>query len=88
MDALEKLKAAIKRFISGPPPKDPPSLVSPATPSNLDADFEAARKLAEKIKADLEARLNQEFIMVPLGKVTIKPCDFPACKMRRAAQWN
>ena len=82
MDALDKLKAAIKKFISGPPP--PPK----EPPANLDADFEAARKLAEKIKADLEARLNQEFIMVPLGKVTIKPCDCIACQKRRAAPWN
>ena len=61
------------------------------TPENLSA--EAAEKLAEEIRADLEKQLGQPLTLVPLGtiKITSIPiakCNCLACRMRASARWN
>ena len=60
------------------------------TPENLSA--EAAEKLADEIRADLEKQLGQPLMLVPLGmvKITAIPvrCNCLACRIRAKAQWN
>ena len=92
MDALKRVQAAIRKFLSlvippgvpeqrpKPPPK--PHFVLTATHNLSKAEGD---KMAEAVRQELERQTGQELTVIHLGSV---PCVCDQCRRQRAAQWN
>ena len=98
MNALQKVQAAIKTFLSLviPPaepearPKPPPAphFKQPipfgfTTPVGMTEP--EARKLAEEVKETLERQTGKKLVIMHLVSV---PCNCPNCRKRVMAPWN
>ena len=82
MNGLEKLKAAILKFMSlGAAPavvtKPPEGLTVPEP-----------EKIIREVHEALEAAPGHKVKIMPLGKITIEPCTCKHCQMKAKARWN
>ena len=97
MEALKKVQAAIRKFLSLviPPAEPDPTRLPPPAPHKKPIPFgfttppgmtePEARKLAEEVKETLERQTGKKLIIMHLGSV---PCNCPQCRARAMAPWN
>ena len=102
MNALQKLQAAIRKFLGlTKPPRpngvmldDPQTASKPAATLIMQGVNEAeADRAAAAIQADIERAIGHPVTLIHLGHVTVKlkpitACNCPDCQRRRKAPWN
>ena len=92
MNGLQKVQAAIKKFLSLviPPAEPEPDAKAPPKPHFvLTATHNLSKsegdKMAEAVRQELERQTGQALTVIHLGSV---PCVCDQCRRQRAAQWN
>ena len=91
MSTLQKVQAAIRKFLSLViPPSEPEARPKPpaphftfTTPADLTKD--ESEKMADAIREELERQTGKKLIVMHLGSV---PCNCPHCRRKAMAPWN